>query len=388
MIEEYTIPPVVVLGSTGSVGRQALDVCHRFGVRVDALTGGKNTAELEKQIRRFNPRVCAMADADAARDLAVRVQDMRTKVYAGAAGILRVIDETDATTAVNSILGLAGLAPTLAAAGRGMRIATANKESIVAAGNLVDAAVKAGGAELIPVDSEHSAIFQCLHCGTHGEVKRLLLTASGGPFFGYTKEQLEAVTLADALKHPTWKMGAKITVDSASLMNKGLEVIEAVRLFGVKPEQVTVVVHRESIIHSAVEYIDNAVIAELSHPDMRECVQYALTYPARLPAVIEPLDLFSVGTLTFQRPDPETFPLLGLAYRAIETGGLMPAVLSSANEAAVSLFLDGKIRFCEIAETVAAAMDGFANKSDFTVEDVFSADREARARVLAAKGVQ
>lgn len=388
MIEEYTIPPVVVLGSTGSVGRQALDVCHRFGVRVDALTGGKNTAELEKQIRRFNPRVCAMADADAARDLAVRVQDMRTKVYAGDAGILRVIDETDAKTAVNSILGLAGLAPTLAAAGRGMRIATANKESIVAAGNLVDAAVKAGGAELIPVDSEHSAIFQCLHCGTHGEVKRLLLTASGGPFFGYTKEQLEAVTLADALKHPTWKMGAKITVDSASLMNKGLEVIEAVRLFGVKPEQVTVVVHRESIIHSAVEYIDNAVIAELSHPDMRECVQYALTYPARLPAVIEPLDLFSVGTLTFRRPDPETFPLLGLAYRAIETGGLMPAVLSSANEAAVSLFLDGKIRFCEIAETVAAAMDGFANKSDFTVEDVFSADREARARVLAAKGVQ
>lgn len=388
MIEEYTIPPVVVLGSTGSVGRQALDVCHRFGVRVDALTGGKNTAELEKQIRRFNPRVCAMADADAARDLAVRVQDMRTKIYAGDAGILRVIDETDAKTAVNSILGLAGLAPTLAAAGRGMRIATANKESIVAAGNLVDVAVKAGGAELIPVDSEHSAIFQCLHCGTHGEVKRLLLTASGGPFFGYTKEQLEAVTLADALKHPTWKMGAKITVDSASLMNKGLEVIEAVRLFGVKPEQVTVVVHRESIIHSAVEYIDNAVIAELSHPDMRECVQYALTYPARLPAVIEPLDLFSVGTLTFRRPDPETFPLLGLAYRAIETGGLMPAVLSSANEVAVSLFLDDKIRFCEIAETVAAAMDGFANKSDFTVEDVFCADREARARVLAAKGVQ
>ena len=385
MNEEYT---VAVLGSTGSVGRQALDVCHRFGVRVDALTGGKNTAELEKQIRRFNPRVCAMADADAARDLAARVRDMRTKVYAGADGILRVIDETDAKTAVNSILGLAGLAPTLAAASRGMRIATANKESIVAAGNLVDAAVKAGGAELIPVDSEHSAIFQCLHCGTHGEVKRLLLTASGGPFFGYTKEQLADVTLADALKHPTWKMGAKITVDSASLMNKGLEVIEAVRLFGVSPAQVTVVVHRESIIHSAVEYIDNAVIAELSHPDMRECVQYALTYPARLPAVIEPLDLFSVGTLTFRHPDTETFPLLALAYRAIGEGGLMPAVLSAANEAAVSLFLDGKIRFCEIAERVAAAMDGFTNKPGFTVEDVFSADRDARARVLAAKGVQ
>ena len=388
MNEEYTIPPVAVLGSTGSVGRQTLDVCHRFGVRVDALTGGKNTAELEKQIRRFNPRVCAMADADAARDLAARVRDMRTKVYAGADGILRVTDETDAKTAVNSILGLAGLAPTLAAASRGMRNATANKESIVAAGNLVDAAVKAGGAELIPVDSEHSAIFQCLHCGTHGEVKRLLLTASGGPFFGYTKEQLADVTLADALKHPTWKMGAKITVDSASLMNKGLEAIEAVRLFGDSPAQVTVVVHRESIIHSAVEYIDNAVIAELSHPDMRECVQYALTYPARLPAVIEPLAPFSVGTLTFRHPDTETFPLLALAYRAIGEGGLMPAVLSAANEAAVSLFLDGKIRFCEIAERVAAAMDGFTNKPDFTVEDVFSADRDARARVLAAKGVQ
>ena len=388
MMQTHEISPVLVLGSTGSVGTQALDVCARLGVRVDALTAGKNAAVAEEQIRRFSPRVCAMADADAARDLAVRVGDTKTRVYAGDAGIRRVIDETEAKTAVNSILGLAGLAPTLAAAGRGMRIATANKESIVAAGNLVDAAVRRGGAELIPVDSEHSAIFQCLHCGTHGEVKRLLLTASGGPFFGYTKEQLEKVTLADALKHPTWKMGKKITVDSATLMNKGLEVIEAVRLFGVRPEQVTVVVHRESIIHSAVEYIDNAVIAELSHPDMRECVQYALTYPARLPAVIEPLDLFSVGTLTFRQPDTETFPLLALAYRATSAGGLMPAVLSAANEAAVSLFLAGKIRFCEIAETVAAAMDGYPNKFDFTVEDVFSADSDARARVRSAKGVQ
>ena len=377
---------VAVLGSSGSVGTQALDVCEKLGLRVDALTGGRNDQLLEEQIRRFRPRFCAMADADAARALRSRVRDTDTKIFEGEEGILALIGETDAKTAVNSILGLAGLAPTLAAARRGMRIATANKESIVAAGDLVNAAVRENGAELIPVDSEHSAIFQCLHCGTHGEVKRILLTASGGPFFGYTKEQLERVTRADALRHPTWKMGAKITVDSATLMNKGLEVIEAVRLFGVSPAQITVVVHRESIIHSAVEYIDNAVIAELSHPDMRECVQYALTYPHRVPAVIEPLDLLKVGTLTFKRPDTEAFPLLALAFRAIETGGLMPAVLSAANEAAVSLFLADKIRFAEIAAVVERAMDGFNNKSDFTVEDVFSADREARKRVLDARG--
>lgn len=377
---------VAVLGSSGSVGTQALDVCEKLGLRVDALTGGRNDQLLEEQIRRFRPRFCAMADANAARALRTRVRDTDTKIFEGEEGILALIGETDAKTAVNSILGLAGLAPTLAAARRGMRIATANKESIVAAGDLVNAAIRENGAELIPVDSEHSAIFQCLHCGTHGEVKRILLTASGGPFFGYTKEQLERVTRADALRHPTWKMGAKITVDSATLMNKGLEVIEAVRLFGVAPAQITVVVHRESIIHSAVEYIDNAVIAELSHPDMRECVQYALTYPHRVPAVIEPLDLFKVGTLTFKRPDTEAFPLLALAFRAIETGGLMPAVLSAANEAAVSLFLADKIRFAEIAAVVERAMDGFNNKSDFTVEDVFSADREARKRVLDARG--
>lgn len=377
---------VAVLGSSGSVGTQALDVCEKLGLRVDALTGGRNDQLLEEQIRRFRPRFCAMADADAARALRTRVRDTDTKIFEGEEGILALIGETDAKTAVNSILGLAGLAPTLAAARRGMRIATANKESIVAAGDLVNAAIRENGAELIPVDSEHSAIFQCLHCGTHGEVKRILLTASGGPFFGYTKEQLERVTRADALRHPTWKMGAKITVDSATLMNKGLEVIEAVRLFGVSPAQITVVVHRESIIHSAVEYIDNAVIAELSHPDMRECVQYALTYPHRVPAVIEPLDLLKVGTLTFKRPDTEAFPLLALAFRAIETGGLMPAVLSAANEAAVSLFLADKIRFAEIAAVVERAMDGFNNKSDFTVEDVFSADREARKRVLDARG--
>ena len=372
---------MIILGSSGSVGTQAADVARAHNIKVDAITAGKNIKVAEAQIREFKPRFCAMADEMAAKDLAARVADTDTKIFEGTDGIIEAINATEAKTAVNSILGLAGLAPTIAAAKRGMRIAIANKESLVAAGDIVKAEVKAGGAELIPVDSEHSAIFQCLHSGKKSEVKRLLLTASGGPFFGYTAEQLRAVTRADALKHPTWTMGAKITIDSATLMNKGLEVIEAVRLFDVKPSQIQVVVHRESIIHSAVEYIDNAVIAELSHPDMRECVQFAITYPDRCEAVIEPLDLFKVGTLTFKEADRKTFRLLDLAYKAIETGGLLPAVLSSANEAAVALFLDDKIAFYQIAEVVEEAMNAFENKQNFTVEDVFSADKEVRAKI-------
>ena len=372
---------IIVLGSSGSVGTQALDVARAHNIKVDALTGGKNVKLLEEQIREFKPRLCAMADDVAARDLALRVADTDTKVLGGHYGIEEVIVGTTAKTAVNSILGLAGLAPTLAAAKRGMRIAIANKESLVAAGDIVKAEVKANGAELIPVDSEHSAIFQCLHAGKPNEVKRLWLTASGGPFFGYTKEQLNKVTREQALKHPTWSMGAKITIDSATLINKGLEVIEAVRLFDVAPSQIQVVVHRESIIHSAVEYIDNAVIAQLSCPDMRECVQFALTYPDRTAAVIEPLDIFKVGTLTFKEADRKTFRLLDLAFYSIEQGGLLPSVLSSANEAAVALFLDDKIRFYEIAEVVEDAINAFQNKLDFTVEDVFAADKEVRDRI-------
>ena len=377
---------ILVLGSSGSVGTQALDVAKAHNIRVDALTGGKNVTLVEEQIRAFAPRLVAMADADAAKDLAIRVADTDTQVFSGEAGILEVIDKTVSKTAVNSILGLAGLAPTLAAAKRGMRIAIANKESLVAAGDLVKATVRENGAELIPVDSEHSAIFQCLHAGRKEEVKRLWLTASGGPFFGYTSEELRKVTRADALKHPTWSMGAKITIDSATLMNKGLEVIEAVRLFDVSPAQVQVVVHRESIIHSAVEYIDNAVIAQMSHPDMRECVQFALTYPNRTSAVIEPLDIFKVGTLTFKEPDRKTFRLLDLAFQAVEQGGLLPSVMSSANEAAVALFLADRIHFWQIAEVVEEAMRSFANKQVFTVADVFDADREVRADILAKYG--
>ena len=373
---------MIILGSSGSVGTQAADVARAHNIRVDALTGGKNVKAVEEQIREFNPRYCAMADESAAKDLALRVADTNVKIFSGSEGVIEAINATEAKTAVNSILGLAGLAPTIAAAKKGMRIAIANKESLVAAGDIVKAEVKKGGAELIPVDSEHSAIFQCLHAGKKSEVKCLLLTASGGPFFGYTAEQLRKVTRADALKHPTWTMGAKITIDSATLMNKGLEVIEAVRLFDVAPSQVQVVVHRESIIHSAVEYIDNAVIAELSHPDMRECVQFAITYPDRCEAVIEPLDLFKVGTLTFKEADRKTFRLLDLAYKAIEENGLLPAVLSSANEAAVALFLEDKIAFYQIAEVVGEAMVAFKNKLDFTIDDVFDADKEVRTRVL------
>ena len=374
---------ILVLGSSGSVGTQALDVARAHNIPVEALTGGKNVSLLEDQIREFHPRTVAMADADSAKELALRVADTETRVLSGTEGILEVIDTAASKTAVNSILGLAGLAPTLAAAKRGMRIAIANKESLVAAGEIVKDTVRKNGAELIPVDSEHSAIFQCLHAGKKEEVKRLWLTASVGPFFGCTAEELKKVTRADALKHPTWSMGAKITIDSATLMNKGLEVIEAVRLFDVAPSQIQVVVHRESIIHSAVEYIDNAVIAQMSHPDMRECVQFALTYPHRTAAVIEPLDIFKVGTLTFKEPDRKTFRLLDLAFRAVEAGGLLPAVMSSANEAAVALFLADKIAFYEIAEVVEDAMYRFNNQQIFTAEDVFAADAKVRADIAA-----
>lgn len=375
---------IIVLGSTGSVGTQALDVARAHNIKVEALTGGKNVKLIEEQVREFKPRLVAMSDVAAAKDLATRIADTDTKVLSGTDGIIKVIEETAAKTAVNSVLGLAGLAPTIAAAKRGMRIAIANKETLVSAGEIVKKTVRENGGELIPVDSEHSAIFQCLHCGRKSEVKRLLLTASGGPFYGYTAEELKKVTRADALKHPTWTMGAKITIDSATLMNKGLEVIEAVRLFDVVPSQVQVVVHRESIIHSAVEYIDNAVIAELSHPDMRECVQFALTYPERTEAVIEPLDLFKVGTLTFKEPDRKTFKLLDLAYKSVESGGLLPCVLSSANEEAVALFLKDKIAFWQIAEVVEEALNSFNNRQEFTIDDVFAADREVRARIAEA----
>ncbi len=368
-----------MLGSTGSVGTQSLDVARAHGIRVDYISGGSNIKLLEEQIREFSPKYCAVANERAASELSVAVADTETKILSGADGICEGIHLSQAETAVNAILGEAGLSPTLAVIDSGKRLALSNKESLVIAGDIVMSRVREKNAQLLPVDSEHSAIFQCLQGNKDRGVKRILLTASGGPFFGYTKEKLRDVTLSDVLAHPTWKMGAKITVDSASMMNKGFEVIEAVHLFGVAPDRVQVVVHRESIIHSAVEYIDNAVIAQLSSPDMRLCVQYALTYPERASSPIKELDLFEVGTLTFARPDCEVFPLLSLAYRAIYDGGAMPAVVNAANEVAVKACLDGRIAFSGIAEVVCECYERLSHAKKYTsLEDIISSDREAR----------
>ena len=371
---------IAVLGATGSVGTGALSVARERGYRVELLSANRDARSAESYAREFSPRAVAMADERAAEDLRVRLADTDIKVYSGSRGITEAIADTAADTVVNSILGEAGLAPTLATIEAGKRLALANKESLVIAGDIVMSRARERGTEIIPVDSEHSAIFQSLKSGRQSELRRIILTASGGPFYGYTREQLEQVTLSDTLAHPTWKMGKKITVDSATLMNKGFEVIEAVHLFSVPAEKVQVVVHRESILHSAVEYIDNTVIGELSVPDMRMCVQYAVDYPDRCEGVAEPLDLFSVGRLTFARPDTEAFPLLALAGRAITDGGAMPAVMNAADEGAVEAFLRGEISFLDISRTVSQVYERMTDaRCAVALEDIISADRGARA---------
>ena len=371
---------LAVLGSTGSVGRQALDVCRRLDIPVTALSAGRDVAALEAQVREFRPRLVAVADEAAAADLKGRLTDLTVTVIGGKEAAAEAAAMTDADTVLNAISGIAGLRPTLATLRADKRLALANKESLVTFGDTVMAEAKARQLPILPVDSEHSAIFQCL---SGQPIRKLLLTASGGPFFGKSRKELAAITPADALAHPTWQMGNRITIDSATMMNKGFEVIEAVHLFGVKPEQVEVVVHRESIIHSMVEYIDNAVIAQMSRPDMRLCVQYALTYPARTEAVIPPLDLVSVGSLSFYRPDAERFPLLPLAYEAITRGGIVPAAMNGADEEAVALFLSGKIGFTAIADAVSEVTLSMPRIDAPSLEDVEEADREARQRVRA-----
>ncbi len=370
---------VSVLGATGSVGQQALDVARARGYRVDFLSAGSNAALMENAAREFKPHAVAMADTDAARELAVRLADTGIRVLSGEEGIIEGIRASRCDTVVNSILGEAGLLPSLAVIDSGKRLALANKESLVIAGDIVMSRARERGVEIIPVDSEHSAIFQSLRSGRHSEISSILLTASGGPFYGYTREELSRVTLADALAHPTWKMGRKITVDSATLMNKGFEVIEAVHLFGVSADRVRVTVHRESILHSAVEYIDNSIIGELSVPDMRMCVQYAVDYPDRCDARGERLDLASIGRLTFAEPDREAFPFLDLATRAITLGGAMPAVMNALDEIAVAAFLDEKIGFTGIFDTV---IDCFERLTDYRTESeldgIIAADRHAR----------
>ena len=384
MIRKQTYPPLTILGSTGSVGEQAIDVARQTGAAVNAISANRNTARVEEQAREFRVRSCAMADEAAAKDLKIRLADTPIHVYSGMNGICEMIAEERQQDEIvlNSVIGEAGLRPTLATLRAGKRLALANKESLVCAGKIVMSLAKEQNLEILPVDSEHCAIFQCLRAGDKKSIKRILLTASGGPFFGMTKEQLNAITPERALAHPTWKMGAKITIDSATLMNKGFEVIEAVHLFGVTPDQVEVLIHRESIMHSAVEYTDNSVIAQLSVPDMRLCVQYALTHPQRSKAVIPQLDLTKLGQMSFSKPDPETFSLLTLARNAIRAGGAVPAVLNAANEIAVAAFLRGKLGFCGIFDLVTETVTDLSAQAcrEETLDGIFAFDTLARQK--------
>lgn len=371
---------IAVLGVTGSVGSQAMDVAASRGYTVDFISANENVSLAEKYARQHRVRAVAMASENAAKALKAALSDTNIKVLSGNEGIIEGIKESRAETFINSIIGEAGLLPTLAVVDSGRRLGLANKESLVIAGKEVMCRAKASGAELIPVDSEHSAIFQSLKSGKSCEVKRLILTASGGPFFGKSRKELEGVSLADVLAHPTWKMGRKITVDSATLMNKGFEVIEAAHLFSVAPEQIEVVVHRESILHSAVEYIDNTVIGELSVPDMRMCIQYAVDYPDRCSTSSAALDLIALGKMSFYAPDTEAFPLLSLAKRAMSLGGAMPAVLNAADEIAVAAHLSGELSFNGISDVVSETFCRMSHATgDYTVEELIAYDREARA---------
>lgn len=371
---------IVVLGSTGSIGTQALEVARRGGYNVIGLAAGKNTKLLEAQAREFRPCAVAMFDENAARELKLLLLDTDIKVLSGLDGVCELA-AMQCDTVLNSIVGIAGLKPALSAIESGNTLALANKETLVAGGDIVNAEAEKRGVKIIPVDSEHSAIFQSLQGAPDKSLKKILLTASGGPFYGRSRKELENVTVKDALNHPNWSMGAKITVDSATLMNKGLEVIEAVRLFGVEASDIEVLVHRQSIFHSGVELSDGAVIAQLGTPDMRLPIAYALTYPERSDSAFEHLSLANVGTLTFEKPDTETFKCLPLCISAINTGGLAPAAVNGANEEAVRLFLEGKIKFLQIAELVEKALISVNNKNDFTLEDIFEADEAARILV-------
>ncbi len=370
---------VSILGATGSVGRQALDVARARDYRVDFLSANKDSEGMEALAREFRPTAVAMADEAAAGDLRSRLADTDIRVLSLESGICEGIRESRSDVVVNSILGEAGLMPSLAVIDSGKRLALANKESLVIAGDIVMKRAKEREVEIIPVDSEHSAIFQSLKSGKGQEIKKIILTASGGPFFGRSREELRSVTLEDTLAHPTWRMGKKITVDSATLMNKGFEVIEAVHLFGVDADRVEVTIHRESILHSAIEYIDNSIIGELSVPDMRMCVQYAVDYPDRCESVSRELDLFEIGTLSFYKPDYEAFPFLSLAKEAISEGGAMPAVMNAADEVAVEAFLSGKVSFVDIFRIVTDTFEKMRDaKTCTSLDDIIASDRAAR----------
>lgn len=376
---------IALLGSTGSIGTQSLDVCRMHGYRVVCLTANRRVDLMETQIREFHPDLVSMMDPVAADDLRTRVADTGTKVLSGMDGLIECATYSGADTVLNAVVGMVGLQPTLAAIQAKKTLALANKETLVAGGHLVTNTAKAYGVDILPVDSEHSAIFQCLQGSPEkGAVKKLILTASGGPFFGKTLAELENVTAADALKHPNWDMGAKITIDSATMMNKGLEFIEAKWLFDMPIDAIDIVVHRESVVHSAIAYQDNSVIAQLGVPDMRIPIQYALTYPQRLPSQVQELSLVDYGKLTFYAPDYDTFRCINVCKDAIAAGGLRPAAANGANEESVRLFLNGKIKFTDIAVLNRAAMEACPQVADYTLDDVLQADRAARDYVIEA----
>lgn len=372
---------ITLLGSTGSIGTQALDVARAHGIKIKALAAGKNAELLEAQAREFKPSTVALSDEKLAKLLKVSLADTDIKVTGGDSAAEELAAES-CDAVLNAIVGIAGLKSTLAAVRSGNTLALANKESLVCAGDIVMESARKNNVSILPVDSEHSAIFQCLQGIPEGAVSKILLTASGGPFFGKTKKELENATVADALNHPNWDMGAKITVDSATMMNKGLEVIEAMHLFGVSAKDIEILVHRQSIVHSAVETADGAVIAQLGTPDMRLPIQYALTYPERLSCPCKRLSLTQIGSLTFEKPDTDTFLCLAACLKAAESRGLKTAAANGAGEAAVKLFLDGKLKFLQIGELVSSAVDNQAAVKSYNIDDVFAADKAARAFVL------
>jgi len=379
---------VSILGSTGSIGRQSLDIVDHLNIKVAALTAGTNVTRMEEQCRKHSPRLAVMATREAAEALANRLLDLPIEVSWGEEGLLQAATVSEAECVITAVVGMVGLKPTLAAIRAGKRIGLANKETLVCAGELVMADAAKYGAEIIPVDSEHSAIFQCLMgSAKRSEVKKLILTCSGGPFYGMNQNQLANVTKADALRHPNWRMGPKITVDCATLMNKGLEVIEAMRLYELPLEKVDVVIHRQSIVHSMVEFVDGAVMAQMGSPDMRLPIQLALTYPERRSCPVPPLDLLSCGSLTFNAPDIKSFPCLQLARECAAAGGTACSAMNGANEEAVSLFLQDKIRFYDIYKLVSAAVEAVPYVSAPGLEQILDADKIARKAVLDASNV-
>ena len=378
---------IALLGSTGSIGRQSLEVIAACGMTVAALTANRDVERLEAQCRAFAPELAVLMDETAAADLRVRLADTQVRVASGMEGLLEAASLEGADTVLTAVVGMVGLRPTLAAVRAGKRVALANKETLVCAGELVMAQAECWGADIVPVDSEHSAIFQSLQgCRDRNEVRRLLLTCSGGPFFGRSFRDLEGVTPADALKHPNWSMGAKITIDSATLMNKGLEVIEAMRLYRLPVEQVDVVIHRQSIVHSLVEYRDGAMIAQLGTPDMKLPIRYAFTWPHRAPSPDTPLDLLTCGDLTFRAPDLDAFPCLRIARQCAKAGGTTCAIMNGANEAAVALFLQERVGFNDIPRLVESALSRVEVKYAPDLPDILEADRQARAAVLQTVG--